>query len=505
MSSRILSDTEIDLSEDPISGKDLCVLLTRYPNLKKMTLARCQNIDEGWNLSGVTLSQLEEIDLSDTYISVENVCDLLKACPKLRKIDVSDCDFMEEVWDLSTTHLPQVEEITLKNAFISEEGVYALAKACPIAQFNSSSFDIAKLRAFGPPLDTHMLIIKRLSSYLMITKQYPNLLQEIQVGICFPLSELFLKYRYNWNEQLKLIQSWDGCEETITPEQKKIFEEIIQSIHDAKSCQKCNSYLGAYAKTFFNENPGNYIVSNNKHAIGIVFDDEKKQWLIYDSSFRYGFQVYSPEALYEIIEKSIGPLIAIYGNDLFIPIDKTITDKNKFLAHGGFLFLGRIKYRPMATAFLNSATHPSVNLTREALLGLMIKSNIIYPAWAFGLTSSDDKIKKFFKDCLRQLAQLDNYNFKEELKKSLRGLPLEEQTTYMALVNSILPSTHGIINFFSNCIDYLTGVKTQPDKGSTNVANNAFALYTPTSPASNSATSQLIRRSLHAPSSPQRK
>jgi uncharacterized protein YjbI with pentapeptide repeats len=124
--------TCINLSNANISRENLEVILKSAPNLQKIHLSACKNLNGEFNLDENSLVCLKEIDISgQTNLTSKNMQSLLKAAPNLKKMCLTRLNELGTTISPDQNSLTGLEEIVLNNSRISVGNIEILLKATP--------------------------------------------------------------------------------------------------------------------------------------------------------------------------------------------------------------------------------------------------------------------------------------------------------------------------------------------------------------------------------------
>jgi len=84
---------ELNLALTKITLSNIGDLTNRFPNLKKLSLRRCDNITDAGIILLLTRvgGDLEDLDLSETNVTLDNIGDLTNRFPNLKKLNLLGC------------------------------------------------------------------------------------------------------------------------------------------------------------------------------------------------------------------------------------------------------------------------------------------------------------------------------------------------------------------------------------------------------------------------------
>lgn len=123
-------------------------LLAMIPNIKKIKIPLCKNLDALFEIKSDSLVKLEELDVSYSRISSTNLAQFLKAAPKLKRINLNGCqDALLELCQIEPDSLISLEYLDLSEiSYISSTNLAQLLQAAPnLKRINLSSCRLNKL------------------------------------------------------------------------------------------------------------------------------------------------------------------------------------------------------------------------------------------------------------------------------------------------------------------------------------------------------------------------
>lgn len=293
------------------------------------------------------------------------------------------------------------------------------------------------------------MIIEKLCQYLTVGQTKVTYIHKVRMGLCNALSIHFLERNFNdWHNWLEQIQSWNGERNTLNPNLRSIFNELLLLVERHQFQQNTQQlYLGSALSQFLQENPGEYQLFDAAwHSIAIRYDTDKKSWQFYDPNFiEGGEENISLENLLKKIQQSIGEHIQISVKEIqrttmtSLPI--SIASPDKFLEVGGLFILA---FSLNAIALFPLLAH---RYSASALLqGLRLRDLNNTPAWVIGLLKHDTRsftltlLSQFFDvnpDAINFLDATLNKTSKNELLKLVSILEPINSNICMALLSKI--------------------------------------------------------------------
>ncbi|KTC78265.1 DUF5617 domain-containing protein [Legionella brunensis] len=118
---------ELHIADSDISSVELQLLLTKAPNLKKLTLNFCDHLTE--DFQKLYCNNLESLEISE-YLSFHNLQVILSATPKLKNLS---CYLCNTEWEklIDTVSFATLETISLQECNITCEDLKRLIHAAP--------------------------------------------------------------------------------------------------------------------------------------------------------------------------------------------------------------------------------------------------------------------------------------------------------------------------------------------------------------------------------------
>jgi hypothetical protein len=233
------------------------------------------------------------------------------------------------------------------------------------------------------------MIIKKLTYYYSLNKEYTDLIPKIESGICEALSRLFIEHKENndWDKMLNEIQQWDETSESLLKNLHPIFEEITKAVHKYYCTPDTSTYyyIGDNFFTWLFKQTQPIILQSLWHFIAItpITKNKVNSWAFYDPNCTTGTKyINSQDLLISKIKESLNNVYLV-DNQLIKNEPVEIKNCDNFIARGGLLVLCKVNNSNEIIEILKKK--PVENLTDKALKGLFVTDNKNIPAWAIAI------------------------------------------------------------------------------------------------------------------------
>ena len=312
------------------------------------------------------------------------------------------------------------------------------------------------------------MVIYKLSIYLLEISNRPDLVADIQGGICITLTYLFAATSKNdLDKIIEKICDWNGCMDTLDRELLEYFELIINLIDLRKKNPAQRLYCGVQIKGEIHSIKDNtsIIITNPWHAIAINCNEGK--FYFYDPNIpgMVAIEYDDIDKLFELLHKQLGPLLSVarHGKNAMLP--GCITDLNEFLSSGGFILL----YQNKSLLKYCSAKHLQHTYSEEALRGLLIFIADGDPAWLMGMRQPLSR--EFFMQIIKIYIDTSQENIKS-LERSLQYLDEDIKNLGLKIIaelSNVSPNISAIDSAMSSYSD----IKNVAKSSATAAPNNS--------------------------------
>jgi hypothetical protein len=310
-----------------------------------------------------------------------------------------------------------------------------------------------------PTDQSQKMIIYKLSIYLLEVLNRPDLVAEIQAGICINLTSLFAKKtKQEWRDIVEGICRWDGSIATLDPKVAGYFENIVSVIDETKKKPMQGMYCGAQIQDAINsmEDNSSIIITNPWHAIAIRRSAES--FYFYNPNASYGVvELDGIDVLLEMLQEQLGTLLSVARHGAGAMQPECITDLNEFLSSGGFVLLSE------NTSLLAYCENDfGYSYSDKALRGLLIFNADCIPAWLSGMQQSF--CRKFFMQRMNDYVKSSAENI-TSLEQSLRNLAEDIKNLGLEIIAELRKETPriSVIDAAINSYNYAISVTKTPD------------------------------------------
>ncbi|MDP1602914.1 MAG: AAA family ATPase [Legionella sp.] len=434
---------EINLSHCEISEEDQKKILETSSKLRVITFIEAPPAFSD-TIKNIKLLSVKKLVIRANTLSNKNLIDLLDALPNLDYLDLGGSinlyyndtlrERFKEIALVCGLHHGNEVNADADRRLKSYRTIKKKFKWQPqLLGLKKPTQDNFKFHFKGKNKTKNQnMIIEKLSQYMIFNRNFVALIPKIQDGICYALSNLFIKESDEfWNGFVDAISAWNGEFYTLKNTLIEYFDRLIKYVIDYQILNYNHEdpfYLGDNFAMVLDSLPMPAILDNPWHSVGVKKTAEGF-WL-YDPNMKKGAKLCSREKFLEVISRRLGGHISIVGPKL--DINPVIVNAGKFIATGGVLALQISVNRRDILKLLP----PSEDISPEYLPGLLLHDVKGKPAWMMAL--KERAISSYIKSLLLAFLNSDP-NALRNLRSSVGEVSDQEYVDAFSAIVELLP------------------------------------------------------------------